>query len=147
MKIQELFEQKGTKEQAGYQPIPKNGQKCINCTMWRDPDRCTAVAGKIDPNGWCKWYAGGAYGKRGNRLKEDGRIVTDVNTTVDVGVDQTRIEAAKYGNRVSRDGFPPTLKSNGQYNKPISVLEQAIVEGGHTLEDPRFSFIQQLKNR
>lgn len=145
MKIQELFEQKGTKAEAGYQPTPKNGQKCVNCTMWRDPNRCTAVEGKIDPNGWCKWYAGGAYGKRGKRLKEDGRIVRGVNTTVDVGVDQTRIEAAKFGNRVTRDGFPPTLKSNGKVNESLTAYQRAIIEGGHTLEDPRFSFLRELQ--
>ena len=64
---------KGTKAEAGYQPNPKNGQKCINCTMWRDPNKCSAVAGNIDPDGWCDWYAGGAYGKRGKRVNEDGR--------------------------------------------------------------------------
>ena len=38
-----------------------------------------------------------------------GRIVKGVNTTPDVGVDQTRIEAAKFGNKVDKDGRPPTL--------------------------------------
>jgi hypothetical protein len=68
MKISDLFEGKGTKEQAGYIPRPKNGEKCINCTMWRDPNKCSAVAGNISPNGWCEWYAGGAYGKRGKKV-------------------------------------------------------------------------------
>lgn len=145
MKIQELFEQKGTKAEAGYQDSPKNGQKCVNCTMWRDPNKCTAVEGKIDPNGWCKWYAGGAYGKRGKQIKEDGRIVKGVNTTVDVGVDQTKIEAAKFGNRVTRNGFPPTLNSNGKINESLTAYQQAIVEGGHTLEDPRFSFLREIQ--
>ncbi len=70
MKISDLFEGKGSKEEAGYIPRPKNGEKCINCTMWRDPNKCTAVAGDISPNGWCEWYAGGAYGKRGKRVTE-----------------------------------------------------------------------------
>ncbi len=74
MKVTDLFEGKGTKEQAGYIPRPKNGEKCINCTMWRDPNKCSAVAGDISPNGWCEWYAGGAYGKRGKRVNEDERI-------------------------------------------------------------------------
>jgi hypothetical protein len=56
---------KSSKEEAGYQDSPKNDQRCINCTMWRDPNKCSAVAGNISPNGWCEWYAGGAYGKRG----------------------------------------------------------------------------------
>lgn len=59
---------KASKEEAAYQDSPKNDQRCINCTMWRDPNKCTAVAGNISPNGWCKWYAGGAYGKRGKQV-------------------------------------------------------------------------------
>jgi hypothetical protein len=70
VKIIELLESKGSKAEAGYIPRPKNGQKCINCTMWRDPNKCSAVAGNISPNGWCEWYAGGAYGKRGKKIDE-----------------------------------------------------------------------------
>lgn len=79
-------------------------------------------------------------------LLEDGRIVKGVNTTVDVGVDQTKIEAAKYGNRVTRDGFPPTLNSNGKVNENLTAYQQAIIEGGHTLEDPRFSFLKDIQD-
>jgi hypothetical protein len=46
-------------------------------------------------------------------LSEWGRVVKDVNTTVDVGVDEIRLQAAKFNNTVSRDGVPPTLASNG----------------------------------
>ena len=56
---------KAPKEEAGYQDSPKNGNRCVNCTMWREPNKCTAVAGTISPNGWCEWYAGGAYGNKG----------------------------------------------------------------------------------
>jgi len=38
-----------------------------------------------------------------------GRIVKGVNTTPDVGVNQISIEAAKFGNKVDKDGRPPTL--------------------------------------
>ena len=79
-----------------------------------------------------------------------GRIVKGVNTTVDVGVDQTRIEAAKFGNKVDKDGRPPTLTSSTK-GKSTNVLfnlgmvkeqrytaaEWAIMEGGHTLEEPQ----------
>jgi putative chitinase len=78
-------------------------------------------------------------------LFEDGRIVKGVNTTVDVGVNQTQIEAAKYGNRVTRDGFPPTLKASGKVNEALTAYQRAIIEGGHTLEDPRFSFLRELQ--
>ena len=299
MRLDDLSESKSSKAEAGYQATPKHGQKCIYCTMWRDPDQCTAVAGKIRPEGWCKWWQGGARGKHGklkeirmisgvpqdvdftkdsqnqNYLKtlektpytvggfavyhrfldqehtfniiddsttpakilgdmtmspyengfyestvrfskelrgrglasqlyviaitkykirvisdnqqtpgskklwyelvtkysniytyiideyeetvrpataenfheaylgddedirlaatptpmktnmnEDGRIVRGVNTTVDVGVDQTRIEAAKFGNRVTRDGFPPTLRSDGKKQ----TIEERVVD-------------------
>lgn len=77
-----------------------------------------------------------------------GRIVKGVNTTPDVGVDQTRIEAAKFGNKVDKDGRPPTLSkkvkgnsTNVLYNlgmvkeQRYTAYEWAIIEGGHSLED------------
>ena len=121
MKIEDLFEAKASKEEAGYIPRPKNEQKCINCTMWRDPNKCSAVAGDISPNGWCEWYAGGAYGKRGKKIEEDGRIVKGVNTTVDVGPNEIKIQAAKFGNNVDRDGRPPTM-SKAVKSKSTNVL-------------------------
>ena len=78
-----------------------------------------------------------------------GRIVKGVNTTPDVGVNQTSIEAAKFGNKVDKDGRPPTLSSKVK-GKSTNVLfnlgltedaprytaaEWAIMEGGHSLED------------
>lgn len=121
---------KGTKAEANYQSNPKNGQKCINCTMWRDPNKCSAVAGNIDPAGWCDWYAGGAYGKRGNRVDEDGRIVPGVNTTVDVKPGETERQAAKFGNKLTKSG-PPLLMAETRY----TAKEWAILEGGHALEE------------
>lgn len=136
MRIIDLLESKGSKDEAGYQDSPKNNQKCINCTMWRDPNKCTAVAGDISPNGWCKWYAGGAYGKHGKKIDEDGRIVKGVNTTVDVGTDEIKTQAAKFGNTVTKDGFPPTLSSNGTHPEPKYTLKEwAIISGGHSLEE------------
>ena len=136
MKIEDLSEGKGTKAEAGYQPNPKNGQKCINCTMWRDPNKCTAVAGNINPDGWCKWYAGGAYGKRGKKIEEDGRIVTGVNTTVDVGPNEIKTQSAKFGNKVDKDGNPPSLRTNGKVTEEKYTLsEWAAIQGGHTVEE------------
>jgi len=51
-----LNEEKASKQEADYQTHPHEGQICKNCTMWREPNKCTAVAGDIDPDGWCKWY-------------------------------------------------------------------------------------------
>ena len=77
-----------------------------------------------------------------------GRIVKGVNTTVDVGTNQTSIEAAKFGNKVDKDGRPPTLSSNVKgkstnvlYNlgmvkeERYTAAEWAIMEGGHSLEE------------
>lgn len=60
-------EKKASKVEAKYQDKPKGGQKCVNCTMWREPNKCTAVAGTISPNGWCAWYEAGAYGNKGRK--------------------------------------------------------------------------------
>lgn len=80
-----------------------------------------------------------------------GRIIKGVNTTPDVGVDQTRIEAAKFGNTVDKDGRPPTLSTkvkgkstNVHFNLGMvkedtepryTAREWAIMEGGHSLDD------------
>ena len=50
-----------------------------------------------------------------------GRIVKGVNTTPDVGINQTSIEAAKFGNKVDKDGRPPTLSSKVK-GKSTNVL-------------------------
>ena len=49
-------EEKASKATAGYQNEPKGNEKCSNCNMWRPPNGCTAVKGKIAPDGWCKWH-------------------------------------------------------------------------------------------
>lgn len=57
MKIQELLEEaKSSKKESAYQNMPKNNKKCTQCTMWRPPQGCTAVAGNISPDGWCKYF-------------------------------------------------------------------------------------------
>ena len=50
-----------------------------------------------------------------------GRIVKGVNTTVDVGPDEIKRQAAKFGNHVDRDGRPPTM-SNAVKGKSTNVL-------------------------
>ena len=76
-----------------------------------------------------------------------GRIVKGVNTTPDVGVNQTSIEAKKFGNTVDKDGKPPLLSKkyakntspNKAYNLGLSEtytpLEIAIMEGGHSIDE------------
>lgn len=50
-----------------------------------------------------------------------GRIVKGVNTTVDVGPNEIKTQAAKFGNTVDKDGRPPTLSSRVR-GKSTNVL-------------------------
>lgn len=45
-----------SKEYAQYQPHPKGEQQCSLCTMFRAPESCTLVDGKISPKGWCRYF-------------------------------------------------------------------------------------------
>ena len=87
-----------------------------------------------------------------------GRIVKGVNTTPDVGVNQTSIEAAKFGFKVDKDGRPPTLSKKVKGNstnvlfnlglaekQKLTAYEQALLEGGHSFEirQPKVSSIMQ----
>lgn len=63
-------------------------------------------------------------------IKEDGRIVPGVNTTVDVKPGETERQAAKFGNKLSKSG-PPLLMAETRY----TAKEWAILEGGHSLEE------------
>lgn len=79
-----------------------------------------------------------------------GRIVKGVNTTVDVGPDEIKTQAAKFGNTVDKDGRPPTMSkrvkgksTNVLFNLGLAedavprytAAEWAIIEGGHSLEE------------
>lgn len=83
-------------------------------------------------------------------LTEDGRIVKGVNTTVDVGPNEIKTQAAKFGNTVDKDGRPPQLSkkvkgksTNVLFNLGMTedktprytAMEWAIIEGGHSLDD------------
>jgi hypothetical protein len=48
----------GTKAQYKYvdKPGPK-GQKCAGCALFKAPNACQIVKGKISPNGYCVAYA------------------------------------------------------------------------------------------
>ena len=82
---------------------------------------------------------------------EWGKIVKGVNTTPDVGVDQIPIEAAKFGNKVDKNGVPPSMSTkvkgkstNVHFNLGMvkedkepryTAYEWALMEGGHSLDD------------
>jgi len=50
-----------------------------------------------------------------------GRI-TKQNQTQDVGPDQTKIEAAKLGHKVDKDGRPPLLHTSASKNSNPNTL-------------------------
>jgi len=67
-------------------------------------------------------------------VKENtGKIVKGVNTTVDVGVNQTKIEAQKFGNTVTKDGVPPTLSKQVK-GKSTNVLFNLGLSEGYKLK-------------
>ena len=47
---------KFTQKQAHYQPVPKSGQRCQNCALWKAPTACQVVEGTVSPAGWCILY-------------------------------------------------------------------------------------------
>jgi len=65
--------EKSTKAEAKYQAMPRNGQRCDHCTMWRPPHGCSSVSGKIAANGWCSYY------KRSHRKDLDETIEPNSN--------------------------------------------------------------------
>lgn len=47
---------KVSKDYASYRSSPNGPQCCAKCTMFRQPQSCTTVNGKISPAGYCKYY-------------------------------------------------------------------------------------------
>lgn len=55
--------------------------------------------------------------RKGVVKENGGRIVRGVNTTCDVGVDEIQRQAAKFGNRVDRDGRPAEEMQEGIFSR------------------------------
>jgi hypothetical protein len=49
-------QKKFSQQQAKYQPVPKNGQRCQTCALWQPPTSCQVVEGPVSPAGWCMLY-------------------------------------------------------------------------------------------
>jgi anaerobic selenocysteine-containing dehydrogenase len=47
---------KFSQKQAKYQPVPKSGQRCQNCSLWQSPTSCQVVESPVSPAGWCMLY-------------------------------------------------------------------------------------------
>ncbi|HUC10276.1 MAG TPA: hypothetical protein VL985_07600 [Stellaceae bacterium] len=39
-----------------YQDHPKNGLSCAACALFRPPAACVVVVGRINANGWCRFF-------------------------------------------------------------------------------------------
>ena len=73
-------------------------------------------------------------------LLEDGRIVKGVNTTVDVGVDEIPRQAKKFGNKVDKDGKPPTLSKKVKGKSTNVLFNLGLAEGKH-IPNPKNTFL------
>jgi hypothetical protein len=49
---------------------------------------------------------------RASKINEDGKIIPNVNTTVDVQPGETERQAAKFGNKLDSKGRPPLLSGS-----------------------------------
>jgi len=67
--------------------------------------------------------------KGSDLLKEWGKIVKGVNTTVDVDTDEIKTQAAKFGNTVDKDGRPPTLSSKVKGKSTNVLFNLGLAEG------------------
>ena len=78
---------------------------------------------------------------RWTNIKEDGRIVKGVNTTVDVDTDEIPRQAEKFGNKVNKDGVPPTLSKKIK-GKSTNVLFNLGLAETYTRDQ-----LPQIKNK
>jgi len=62
-------------------------------------------------------------------LNEWGRIVKGVNTTPDVDTDEIKVQTAKFGNTVDKDGKPPTLSKKVKGSKTNVLFNLGLAEG------------------
>lgn len=46
-----------SKDVAKYRAHPNGIQRCEICLQFNPPDHCKIVAGKINPKGWCQYFA------------------------------------------------------------------------------------------
>lgn len=64
-----------------------------------------------------------------SRLDELGTIVPGINTTCDVDTDETPKQAIKFGNKVSKGGIPPIIRTDGRLNEYRTSITSHIITG------------------
>ncbi len=70
------------------------------------------------------------------KMQEDGRIVKGVNTTADVDVNSISKEAGKFGNKVDKDGRPPTLSKKVKGSSTNVLYNLGMVKESVDKPDP-----------
>lgn len=58
-------------------------------------------------------------------VKEDGKIVPNVNTTKDVQPGEITRQAAKFGNKLKADGTPPTFTDQGNFTNAKDTVDSS----------------------
>lgn len=56
-------EAKASQKLVSYRDMPHGKQECDNCSQFEPPSSCKAVAGAINPKGWCLVYSPKAAGQ------------------------------------------------------------------------------------
>jgi hypothetical protein len=80
-------------------------------------------------------------------IKEDGRIVKGVNTTADVSTNEIPRQAAKFGNKVDKDGRPPTLSKKVRGKSTNVLFNLGLAEGYKLqLERDKQMLVLNIKN-
>ena len=79
------------------------------------------------------------------KVQEDGRIVKGVNTTADVGVNQIPIEAKKLGNKVDKDGKPPTLSTKVKGKSTNVLFNLGLAESKVDISREDMLYLKQMK--
>lgn len=71
------------------------------------------------------------------RINENGgRIMKGVNTTKDVGANEIKKQAAKFGNKVNKDGYPPVINKQAAKNTTSNKLYNlGLTEEQHSFDE------------
>ena len=75
-----------------------------------------------------------------------GRVVKGVNTTADVGVDAIKKQAAKFGNKVDKDGRPPTLSKKVKGSKTNVLFNLGLAESVDNTDESMLYYAKMAEN-
>jgi putative chitinase len=68
-------------------------------------------------------------------FEESSRVVKGVNTTADIGVDEIKKQAKKFGNTVDKDGYPPILNNKARKNTTTNKLFNLGIGNDNTISE------------